>query len=155
EILEIVHSVLQCRYEGEMRRYFFETRVRDLLLQYLLSSVSEQLPEKEATEKEIEAIHKAEEIINTDITKHHSIPELSRKVLLNEFRLKKLFKKILGKGPYEYLVHKRLNKAKELLEAGASVKEAATKVGYRPSDFTMAFREHFGFTPSSIKKRNS
>jgi AraC-like DNA-binding protein len=75
--------------------------------------------------------------------------------LLNEFRLKKLFKNIFGVGPYEYLVRKRFQKAKILLESGLSVKEVAAQVGYRPSDFTTAFREYFGFTPSSVIKKNS
>jgi AraC-type DNA-binding domain-containing proteins len=155
ETLEIVHSLLHCKYEKELRRYYFDSRVRDLLFKYLLLSEADSPAEKAESEDELKAIYQAEEIISQDISMHTAIPDLSKKVLLNEFRLKKLFKKVFGMGPYEYLVRKRLQKAKELLESGHSVKEAASQVGYRPSDFTTAFREYFGFTPSSIKKRNS
>jgi len=155
ETLDLVHSILHCKYEKELLRHFFDSRVRDLLFKYLLLSDSENHPEKEASETELQAIYKAEQIINNDIASHIAIPDLAKKVLLNEFRLKKLFKKIFSIGPYEYLVRKRLHKAKELLESGLSVKEVAAQVGYRPSDFTTAFREHFGFTPGSIKKKNS
>jgi AraC-like DNA-binding protein len=75
--------------------------------------------------------------------------------LLNEFRLKLLFKKVFGTGPYEYLIIKRLEKGKELLATGLSVKEVAAQVGYRPSDFTTSFRNHFGYPPSVIKKKPS
>jgi AraC-like DNA-binding protein len=70
------------------------------------------------------------------------IPDLAKKVLLNEFRFKQLFKRIFGTGPYEYLIKKRLEKRKALLESGLSVKETAAHVGYRPSDFTTAFRRY-------------
>ena len=155
ETLEIVHSILHCKYEKDLRRHFFDSRVRDLLFRYLLLTAAGQPAEKKVSEEELKAIYKAEEIINSNIAIHTAIPELSKKVLLNEFRFKKLFKRIFGIGPYEYLIRKRLRKAKELLEAGLSVKETAAQVGYRPSDFTTAFREHFGYTPGSIKKRDS
>jgi len=154
ETLELVHSFLHCKYEKNFRRHFFESRIRDLLFKYLVQSANRQPDEKEPREKEMEAIYKAEEIISSNIAAHTPIPELSKKVLLNEFRLKQLFKTVFGMGPYEYLIRKRLEKAKELLENGLSVKEVAAQVGYRPSDFTTAFRKHFGFPPSIIKKRN-
>jgi len=155
ETLELANSILRCRYQNNLRRYFFESRVKDMFFKYLVLSESPAADEKEPTEKEIQAINKAEEIINSNIAVHNSIPDLAKQVLLNEFRLKQLFKKIFGAGPYEYLVKKRLEKGKELLEQGLSVKETAAFVGYRPSDFTTSFRNHFGFQPSSIKKRNS
>ncbi|HEU5168007.1 MAG TPA: AraC family transcriptional regulator [Chitinophagaceae bacterium] len=155
ETLEIVQAFLRCKYDKEIRQHYFESRLKDLLLKYLVLSAHDSPLEKEPTEKEIEAINKAEQIISSDIAVHRSIPDLAKRVLLNEFRLKQLFKKIFGAGPYEYLMKKRLTKGKELLEQGLSVKETAAQVGYRPSDFTTSFRNHFGFPPSAIKKRNS
>lgn len=155
ETLELVHSILRCKYEKDLRRHFFESRVRDLLFKYLVQFSSHDPEEKQPTEKELQAVYDAERIINNDIATHTRIPELSKKVLLNEFRLKAIFKKIFGMGPYEYLVRQRMKKARDLLETGLSVKEVAAQTGYRPTDFTVAFTQHFGFTPSSVKKNNS
>jgi AraC-like DNA-binding protein len=155
EALDLIHSILRSKYEKEIRRHYFESRVNDLLFKYLVISAKRPFTEKEATENEMRAIYLVENIITSDISVHYSIPELSKKVLLNEFRLKFLFKKIFGTGPYEYLIRKRLQKARELLEGGLSIKEVAAQVGYRPSDFTTAFRNHFGFPPSIIKKGKS
>jgi len=153
EITTTVHSVLRCKYENELRRHFFESRVKDIFFKYFSLSSGEANIEIIATNDELKAIYKAEEIISSNIDRHYSIPELSKKILLNEYRLKLLFKKVFGTGPYEFLVNKRLEKGMELLETGLSVKEVAAKVGYRPSDFTTAFRNHFGFPPSDARKK--
>jgi AraC-like DNA-binding protein len=153
--IESVHSILRCKYEKELRRYFFESRVRDLLFNFLVQLSDHDPAEKQATEKELQSVYQAEQIISQDISAHFRIPDLARKVLLNEVRLTSLFKKIFGSGLYEYLVSKRMKKAKELLEAGASVKEVAGQTGYRPTDFTAAFINYFGFTPGSIRKKDS
>jgi AraC-like DNA-binding protein len=154
ETVELVHSILHCHYEKKIRRSFFNTRVRDLFFKYLVQWSKHDPGSEEPTGREILAVREAERIINADITKHITVPHLSKKVRLNEFRFKVVFKKILGMGPYEYLVRKRMKKAKELLQEGLSLKEVAAGTGYRPSDFTTAFTQQFGIKPSSLKKRH-
>lgn len=155
ETIELVHDILHCRYETRIRLAFFDTRVRDLLFKYLVLLERHDPAGHEPSGKEIQAVREAERIINADITKHIIVPQLSKKVKLNEFRFKAVFKKVFGIGPYEYLVKKRMKKAKELLEEGLSVKEVAARTGYRPSDFTTVFRKQFDIAPSSLKKRHS
>ena len=155
EIMELVQSILQCKYEKELRRHFWESRVRDLFFKMLMLSSAENTEEKEPSEKDMAAVNKAEHFISNDISVHINIPDLSKKVLLNEFDLKRFFKKIFGVGLYEYLVRLRMKKAKQMLEAGSSVKEVAAGTGYRPTDFIVAFRQFYGFTPGSMKKKNS
>jgi AraC-like DNA-binding protein len=155
ETLELAQSILHCHYQKDLRKYFFDSRIRDLLFKYLVQLNEFDPLQKQPSDKEIQAVYLAEAIINKDISKHTRIPELSRKVLLNEFRFKAVFKKIFRVGPYEYLLRQRMNKAKELLSQGLSVKEVAAHTGYRPSDFTTAFTNYFGFTPSSVKSRSS
>jgi len=153
ETIELVHTILHCKYDKQLRRYFFKSRAKDLLFKYLELDQEQLFEVNDATENEINSIHEAEKIISANVAAHYSIPVLSKKVLLNEFRFKLLFKKIFGIGPYEYLVRKRMGKAKELLETGLSIKEVAVLVGYRASDFTTVFRTHFGTPPSSIKRK--
>ena len=153
ETVELVHSILRCKYDKELRLHFLKSRVKDLLFKYLLLDQQEITTEKEISESEINAIHQSAKIISTDVSKHYAIPELTKQIGFNEFRFKYLFKKIFGIGPYEYLVRKRMAKAKDLLQTGLSVKEVAGLVGYRASDFTTVFRTHFGIPPSSAKQK--
>lgn len=154
ETLNLVYSMLQCKYENDLLTHFFKARIKDLLFQYLLIT-SNKLSSgpNTASKKEVEAVYAAEQIITENIAVHYSIPVLSKKVLLNESRFKFVFKKIFGSGPYDYLIRKRLARSKELLEEGCSIKEAAEKVGYRPSDFTVAFQKQFGYPPSFIRQQ--
>ncbi|HSU26791.1 MAG TPA: AraC family transcriptional regulator [Chitinophagaceae bacterium] len=155
ETLELVHSILRCKYEKELRRHFFESRVRELLCRFLLEFSEQDPTQKPPTEEEVTSIYKAEEIINADISKHTNIPELAKKVLLNEWRFKIVFKKIFGMGPYEYLVSQRMKKGKELLKSGVSIKEVAALTGYRPTDFTEAFIHYYGYGPSTVRRKRS
>ncbi len=153
ETLEHVQSILHCRYEDDLRRHFYNSRVRDLLFSYLVQFGEPAFISGKPSAKEMDAVYLAENIINSDITKHNHIPELSKKVLLNEFRFKSVFKKIFGMGPYEYLIRQRMKKAKELLQAGYSVKEVAAKTGYRLTNFITAFRQYYNYTPGSIQRK--
>ncbi|MBL7743121.1 MAG: helix-turn-helix transcriptional regulator [Chitinophagaceae bacterium] len=154
EVYEIVHSMLHCTYQQDLRLFYFKSRVCDLLFKYLTLAVNEPGSEDLPSQKELEAALLAESIIRQDIQKHYLIPELAKKVLLNEVRLKAVFKKIFGIGMYEYLVRIRMKKALPLLKEGLSVKEVAAKTGYRPADFTTAFIRFYGFLPGSVKKKH-
>jgi len=152
EIRELVQAILKCDYEEKLREYFFESKIKDLLFQFLLRLSENKSDKYVASESEIDAVYTAEKIITDDLSTHQFIPDLSRKVNMNEFHFKLVFKQIFGMGPFEYRQQKRLEKAKELLETGLSVKEVAILTGYRITNFVSAFRDHFGYTPGSIKR---
>ena len=155
DTLELVHAILHCPYEKQLHRYFFDSRLREFLYKILMLSVHTKTTKNSPTPMEIEAVLKAEHIISSDIKKHHHISALARQVHLNEFQFKTMFKKVFGRAPYKYLIKLRMDKARELLQAGISVKETALLTGYRPSDFSEAFIQHFGFGPSTVNANNS
>lgn len=66
------------------------------------------------------------------------------------------FKNIIGITPYEYMLKKRLNKAKQLLTASdLPISQIAELTGYENSYyFSRAFRKNTGKTPSQVR-RNS
>ncbi|SDD37132.1 AraC-type DNA-binding protein [Mucilaginibacter pineti] len=83
-----------------------------------------------------------------------SLIELSRKVGLNDFKLKKGFKEAFGNTVFGYLLELRMEKAKDmLLLPNQSVSEVAHKVGYKNAHhFTVAFKKRFGYLPSKINR---
>ena len=154
EILDIIQSILHCRYHKELLQLFLLNRASDLLGSFaFLLSDTQQEKQNTVTEAEREAISKAVELIRQDLTKHMPIPALSKQVGLNEFRFKQVFKYITGKAPYEFLVHHRMLQAKELIQQGEPIKSVAIMVGYRSSEFIRAFRKIFGYPPGTLKKK--
>ena len=67
------------------------------------------------------------------------------------YRLNELFNLLYGQTLSGYVRQQRLKRARQLIELdGVPVKVAAFQVGYRHvSNFTRAYREHFGCTPGS------
>lgn len=153
-LYQYINSVLQARLSGTLWNYFIEARVKDILFHIGQKLAAPVINHHQLEEYEIIAVNKAAQLIKADITKHIPIPELSKKVQLNDFKLKKYFRQIHGMGIYEFLIHHRMLKAKELLEQNLSVKEVAAIVGYRPSDLTVVFLQYFGMNPSEVRNSN-
>lgn len=99
------------------------------------------------------ALDMAARYLENNLSSPHSIPNLSRLVYLNEFKLKKGFRSHYDTTIFGYLRQKRMEHAhKLLLETNTSILEIASAVGYsNPSHFTRAFREEYGLNPSELK----
>jgi AraC-like DNA-binding protein len=154
EALDIVRDVPDCPFENSLRDYYIEHRLDELLFLLLALALKEQPKEDEPLEDEVKAAYAAEKMIMTDIKQHYSIPAIARKVHLNEFRLKYVFKRIFKTGIFEYLLNTRMQEAKRLLtQTDKPIKEIASLSGYqRLTSFITAFRKHFGYTPGSVRR---
>lgn len=82
-----------------------------------------------------------------------TLDELAAHARLDKFHLVRAFRAEVGLPPYEYLTHLRVAEAKELLQGGASVAEAAQAVGfYDESQLHRHFRRIVGITPGSFAR---
>jgi AraC-like DNA-binding protein len=71
----------------------------------------------------------------------------------SKFHFARLFRKIYGKTPHQYLTNARIDKALHLLESGAAVKEACFAVGFDSvSSFTGLFKRRIGMTPAAFQR---
>lgn len=75
---------------------------------------------------------------------------ISDEAYFSRFHFIRLFRKIYGKTPHQYLKTVRINKAIELLRADISITEACYAVGFESlSSFTGLFKRATGLTPSA------
>jgi AraC-like DNA-binding protein len=146
-----IDSICTARMSGVLWNYYITARIKDILFHTCNKILAAAENPLSITEAEFESVNKAAEIIIQDISIHIPIPDLARRVGLNEFKLKKFFPVVHGKTIYAYLTHHRMLKAKELLLQNLSVKEVAARIGYRPSDLTSTFIQHFGIMPSKYR----
>lgn len=125
----------------------------------LLAQISEStgvtdspIPEPCFRNDEEEALKAAATYLVQNLDADHSLAEISKKVHLNEFKLKKGFKEYFNTTVFGYLRQKRMEQARDLLTQNqATVLETAQAVGYsNPSHFTRAFRNAFGINPKQL-----
>jgi AraC family transcriptional activator of pyochelin receptor len=156
DMKNIVHNILRCPYDENLRKLYFENKVNDYLFEILVQTFKTEAVQNDLPPLELKAIYKAKEIILSDISQHHSIRKLSRLVHLNIFKLKTGFKKIHGTGVFECLLQARMEKAKKLLnETDMPIKEVASLVGFDfTPNFIISFRKFYGYTPGAIRRKN-
>lgn len=82
-----------------------------------------------------------------------TVEEMAQRFGLNRRYLSRLFKDRYGEPVKEYIVHVRMEKAKEFLASGHSVSEAALLSGYGDVfNFSKMFRKAVGVSPAAYKK---
>ncbi len=103
------------------------------------------------------AIQKTLAILENNLEAPPSLAELAHRVGMSRSKLKKLFPKMCGLPPYEFLRKMRMEKAMALLShGGINVTETAMEVGYSSiSHFSKAFYKEFAIYPSQVRHRRS
>ena len=92
--------------------------------------------------------------INNNFDKELNLDLLSHIRFISKFHLLRLFKMYYGQTPKQYLIAKRLERSKELLEKGYSATETCFDIGFEsPSSFSTLFKSKFGLTPTEFQKR--
>jgi AraC-like DNA-binding protein len=150
DILAIIQSILHCTFDPVIRSYLFASKIAELLLYYYQLLLPAQQTHIAASEHDIQLIIEAERIINDDLTKHHRIQDLAKRLLISPATFKRLFKAQKGLAPFEYLIAQRMKLALSILESGALVKHAAALTGYKSNSFVKAFIKYYGRHPSEV-----
>lgn len=106
-------------------------------------------------ERELNRIYEVRDYLAQHFTAPPKIPQLARMVGINQSKLKADFKRVLGTTIYQYVLERRMQHASRLLlEREHSVSEVAYQVGYEyPTNFTFAFKKHFGCLPHAWRKK--
>ncbi|WP_146803684.1 AraC family transcriptional regulator [Bisbaumannia pacifica] len=105
---------------------------------------------------ELKIYEAACEYIRKSLNKNLNTRIIANKFGISRNRLNELFIKLHGHSTSDYIRHKKLTEAKRLIEhEGVPIKVAAHAVGYHHvSNFTRAYRQYFGGTPSTSRHGN-
>ncbi|MES2573918.1 MAG: AraC family transcriptional regulator [Bacteroidota bacterium] len=153
----IIHEIKSCNYEGTIKKMYIEAKIKELLiLQLDTLLVKPQSKKEQIDEEDYNKLLEAKLILEANFTNAPTLPELSRLVSLNEFKLKKGFKSCFDTTIKGYTTKLRMEYAKNLFKNKESnVGEVAYKCGYKDvSHFSAAFKFFYGFTPISFRKIN-
>jgi AraC family transcriptional regulator, transcriptional activator of the genes for pyochelin and ferripyochelin receptors len=156
EMNALVKRILRCNYEGDIRNLYLDAKVQELLVLALeqTDSAEEKTADIVLRPYDIEKIREAHDYLLRNMENPCTLIELSHKVGINDFKLKKGFKKLYGTTVYDFLIDARMEKAKVLLlETDTSVHDIAFITGYKNlSSFITAFKKKMGYSPGSFKK---
>jgi AraC family transcriptional regulator len=94
-----------------------------------------------------------------DYIDSHLHEEISLEILaslagVTSYHFLRLFKQSTGETPLQFIIHSRMERAKELLAAGMSVTDVALDVGYESvSHFITLFKRRTGVTPFEYRRK--
>jgi AraC-like DNA-binding protein len=99
------------------------------------------------------AVRLARAFLHEELADRITLDALAHHAQLDKFQLVRAFRSEVGLPPYEYLTHVRVSRAKELLQRGLLVAEAAQAVGfYDESQLHRHFRRIVGITPGRFSR---
>jgi AraC-like DNA-binding protein len=98
---------------------------------------------------------RAKDLIDREYGQQLDVPALARAAHASTAHFSRSFKRAFGETPHQYLLRRRIERAKELLRGTAlSVSEVSLAVGFRSlGSFSTAFRELVGEPPSDYAGR--
>jgi len=151
-----VLDLLNMPYEGARRRIFTEAKSTELLCR-LFQEIEDDFKATPVLATPAHSLKSkvfdAQRVLVEHYKKPPTLIELARQVGLNRTTLCEEFKAVFGVTVFEFCQGYRMDRARELLQdRNLSISQVATEVGYEhPTNFTAAFKKHFGFLPKAIR----
>ncbi|MEW6497951.1 MAG: AraC family transcriptional regulator [Cyanobacteriota bacterium] len=100
-----------------------------------------------------EKLRCAIEYIDENLEKDLTLAKIATSVGMSPYHFARVFKQATGLPPHQYLIKRRIEKAKSLLtQTHLAIAEIAYRVGFASqSHFTTLFRKHTGMTPKAYR----
>lgn len=151
----IINEIKKCKREGLFKRIFIENKVQELLLIQLELYLHQKKYNHIVgfNEDEITKLCQAKFILDSSFTKAPTISELSKKIFLNETKLRKDFKIYYRVTIKNYIISLKMNYALQLLrEKKHNITEIAELCGYNGLvQFSVAFKKIYGCSPKKYQ----
>jgi AraC-like DNA-binding protein len=118
-------------------------------------SINGLLSAKQSTKKEIlKRVLRGKEFIDEQYLQNPEIAVIAKAANLSEFHFFRSFKQALGITPYQYMLLKRLERAKKLIQSGHLIEDAAIACSFPDIfSFSKAFKKKYSHPPSFFKTR--
>lgn len=157
ELYPVLAEILHCTFQGRARSLFMKSRIYDIAARLIALCDKEHAESGVSLSQfDIRQIRGIPAILKDSLIDPPSITALSRRVTLNEFKLKAGFKKVFSTTIYEYLRRLRTERAIELMKEELTLEQIAARVGYKSTrGFSQAFVKCTGVTPSEWRRQHN
>jgi AraC-like DNA-binding protein len=149
-------ELFQRDYSSEIDKFYLKNKTMEIIF-YVLEELEKNHIINGFDEEDIKRIKKARNILDNFFYEKMTIELLSKKVAINQTKLKKGFKQIYNKTIHEYLKDIRLSNAIKYLKTNRySIKEVALMVGYtNQGSFSYAFSNKYKCSPKDVQKNSN
>ena len=135
----------------------FRSALEPLTIDAVIVTLAEGLLEAEggrptAKNVDVAAVERARQFLHAerDRTVHSS--ELESLTGLTRYELARQFRQLFGTSPHRYHLMRRVDKARNLIDADRALSEAAQEAGFADqAHFTRTFKSEFGVTPGKYR----
>lgn len=120
----------------------------------LLNEIKEVSAVKLSTKKEMyRRLNEVRDYIDSCFNEDISLEALSKIALMSPFHLLRQFRKNYHITPHQYLINRRLERAKHsIAHSNASVADISLMIGFRDaSSFSKLFKQRFGLSPQQYR----
>jgi AraC-like DNA-binding protein len=152
-----VMDLLTAAPTGSLRSVYAEGKCLELIASALVAL--QQAPRGAGaaaplTNRELDCVRHAWEIIGREFADAPSLHGLARRVGVNQNKLNQGFRQLFDRTVGEHMNECRMRRAENLLRTGSwNVAQVAHEVGYDfPGNFTTAFKRFFGTLPRAARK---
>ncbi|RBQ29014.1 helix-turn-helix domain-containing protein [Aliarcobacter vitoriensis] len=153
--INLAKELFNSPFEGKLHDIYLQSKVFEIIYNEFSEIMNHKIYNDDKKVKlnqdDIEALYKAKDIILTS-QEFPDLVTLSKKVALNQFKLKYGFRQLFNTSPGNMILEQKMIYAKQLLETSEfSISEISNFVGYKyQSNFTNAFIKFFGVLPKDI-----
>ncbi|QDK82237.1 helix-turn-helix transcriptional regulator [Spirosoma sp. KCTC 42546] len=148
-------ALTQVSRSQPLKRLYLEAAALDLLRQQIDQVDRNQSKTKTTlSSNDIDKILAIKDLLEHNPLDTYSLLQLARFGGLNDYKLKKGFREVIGNTVFGYLNDLRMQYAHQLLrDTDGTIGEVATKLGYSETHhFSAAFKRKFGYLPSQIAR---
>lgn len=157
EMAVLVDELVMAAPEGLLSDAFYKLKALNLLYELFKNLAYRKIsPYRSMSTAEMEAIYRVRNAMSASLDQALTSAELVKLSGMNEFKLRKFFKQVFGKGIYDYFQHLRMQEAARLLkEERLSVSEAGYRLGFTNlSHFGRLFEACMGMKPKKWASLN-
>jgi len=149
----LITEALAAPLRGAPRRLYLEGVMLQLFALIFQTRLSEAV--KKSSQGNYGAIKAAAKMVEQNLALPPKLLELSESTGLSARKIREGFKEVYGMTLVDFLLEKRMDSARNLIRSQPDypLKTLASQVGYNHvSNFTRAFKSHFGTTPAAFAK---
>ena len=159
ELMQALYILLKSDTSDPFCRAFLQAKTVELMC-LALRNVTHQERQQEQnhiSEKEREQMSKAGQLLAQNLRSPPTQEALVQTLGIGKSRLKRCFKALYGCSITDYILHARVQHARQLLTQGRlNVTQVAMEVGYEHvGNFTTMFKRQLGITPKAFQLMNT